>query len=287
MDTAQYPLFQISPSDFEKLALDLLRTEGGHYDATGRAEFDILGFRSAENGEKDRIAVEVKHRVHLKVDQVKIFVSKVNALPERFSTLVYLTSAPISPVQRHQIQRISEGLPGQQLRIIGQRELIAMLSKHRSIGDKYFKPAAAVKRKRMLTVGVSVLTIAFSIMSMVSMLWEGVIKPEPTSFEGRINSVEQNLRGLKSLEQSLQGLKAELQETSVETARVQLEYEEALKLKSFTEEEINRFKKAVSTTGTVDTFLNYFYGFLLGVFGSILATIITDRWKTWRSLNRS
>ncbi|MEW9902353.1 hypothetical protein [Pseudomonas putida] len=79
----------------------------------------------------------------------------------------------------------------------------------------------------------------------------------------------------------------ELQEKSAETARIQLEYEDALKLRSFTDEEIYRFKKAASITNAMETFLNYFYGFIIGVFGSILATIVTDRWKARRALNRS
>ncbi len=287
MDASQYPLFQIPPSEFEKLAIDLLNAEGGRYGPAGRAEFDILGRRAAESDEKGKIAIEVKHRVHIQIDQVKAFIERASALPEHFSNLVFLTSAPITSVQRQQINRIAESLSGRQLTVIGQRELEAMLAKHRTIADKYFKPAAADRRKRILTSFVAVLAVIFSTLSYFAQVWDQLYKPEPSSFESRIDSVEQNLRGLKSLEQSLQGLKAQLQETSAETARIQLEYEEALKLKSFTDEEINRFKKAASTTSAMDTFLNYFYGFLLGVSGSILATIITDRWKTWRALNRT
>ncbi|OAS08559.1 hypothetical protein AYO08_08270 [Pseudomonas putida] len=60
-----------------------------------------------------------------------------------------------------------------------------------------------------------------------------------------------------------------------------------LKLKSFTDQKINRFKKAASATNAMETFLNYFYDFIIGVFGSLLATIITDHWKARRALNRS
>ncbi|MGM3216470.1 hypothetical protein ACSQ5K_14760 [Pseudomonas sp. PhalM4] len=129
--------------------------------------------------------------------------------------------------------------------------------------------------------------VAFASLSLLSTAWKEVIDPQPFTFEDRINAVEQNLQSLKSLEESLNDLKGELQRKSAETAQIQLEYEEALKLRSFTDDEISRFKKAASSTNAMETFLNYFYGFIIGVFGSILATIITDRWKARRALNRS
>lgn len=109
----------------------------------------------------------------------------------------------------------------------------------------------------------------------------------PDAYEDRINEVEQDLQSLKSQEESLDVLQVERLYKSVETARIQLEYEEALKLRSFTHDEIDRFKRVASTANAMETFLNCFYGFIIGVFGLILATIITDRWKTRLALNRS
>ncbi len=127
---------------------------------------------------------------------------------------------------------------------------------------------------------VSVISLLFSIVPFTK-------DKERDSFESQIQAVEANLNSLKALERSLSALKKELQTTSEESARIKREYEEALKLKAITSEQLEQVKKAVSAQSASDTFLNYFFGFLLGVAGSVLATVITDRWKAKRALSGS
>ncbi|MBF8774090.1 hypothetical protein [Pseudomonas fulva] len=286
MNALRYPLFELSPSELEELSLDLLQAEGGAFEPAREAAFDIEGRRTA-NGRDEHIAVEVKHRTHFYIGQLKDFIAKVGGKASRFNMLIYITSAPISIRQRELIESTVGNSTTQNVAVIGQHELHSLLSKHPVIGEKYFKTAVAKKKRRTLIAAGSAVIVAFSSLSLISTAWKEVVNPQPFTFEDRINAVEQNLQSLRSLEESLQDLKLELQEKSAETARIQLEYEEALKLKSFTDEEINRFKKAASTTNAMETFLNYLYGFIIGVFGSILATIVTDRWKAMRALNRS
>lgn len=288
MTALRYPIFEISPREFEKLCLELLQAEGGSYSLGKQSAYDIEGMRLHAQGDEEKIAIEVKHRSHFQMQDLKQSISKIQKVPEKFDTFIYITSAPISARQQQETIHISVGNPsGLQIKVLGQQDLYALLSKHRAIADKYFKTATAKKNKRLLWLTSSTVMVVFSGLSLVSTTWKEMINHETTTFEDRIDAVEKNLRGLKSLEESLKDLKAELQEKSAESARIKLEYEEALKLQSFTEEEIDRFKKAASATSTTDTFLNYLYGFILGVFGSILATIITEQWKVRRALNRS
>ncbi|RFQ06044.1 hypothetical protein D0O09_02405 [Pseudomonas putida] len=287
MNALRYPLFELSASELEELSVDLLQAEGGTFELVRLAEYDIEGRRNSANGREELIAVEVKHRTHFHIGHLKEFMTKVGEHAGRFNVLIYITSAPISIRQRDLIESTVCRSPAQHVTVIGQHELHSMLSKHPAIGEKYFKAAVMKKKKRTFIAAGSGVIVAFASLSLLSTAWKEVVNPEPFTFEDRINAVEQNLQSLRSLEESLQDLKVELQEKSAETARIQLEYEEALKLKSFTDEEINRFKKAASTTNAMETFLNYFYGFIIGVFGSVLATILTDQWKARRALNRS
>ncbi|WP_049276017.1 hypothetical protein [Pseudomonas putida] len=287
MNALRYPLFELSATELEELSLDLLRADGGTFELVRLSAFDIEGRCRSANGKEELIAVEVKHRTHFHIGQLKEFISKIGELDARFNSLIYITSAPISNRQRDLIESTFSNSRSQHITVIGQHELHSMLEKHPAIGEKYFKAAVVKKKKRTFIAAGSGVIVAFASLSLLSTAWKEVVHPAHFTFEDRINEVVQNLQGLKALEDSLHDLKIELEEKSAETARIQLEYEQALKLKSFTDEEINRFKKAASTTNAVETFLNYFYGFIIGVFGSILATIITDRWKARRALNRS
>lgn len=287
MNTLRYPLFELSAVELEKLCLELLQAEGGQFELSRNSAFDIKGDRITGNAKQEHIAVEVKHRTHFHIQQLKDFIAKMDVQPEGFNSLIYMTSAPISIRQRDLIESSIPNTQTRQIKVVGQHELHALLSKHQAIGEKYFKTAVEKKKKRTFIAAGALVMVAFSTLSLVSATWKDVISPQPFTFEDRINEVEQNLQSLKSLEESLNDLKVELLHKSAETARIQLEYEEALKLRSFTDDEINRFKRAASTANAMETFLNYFYGFIIGVFGSILATIITDRWKARRALNRS
>jgi hypothetical protein len=284
----RYPIFEISPLEFEKLCLELLQAEGGSYSLGKQSAYDIEGMRLHAQGGEEKIAIEVKHRSHFQMQDLKKSISKIQTVSEKIDTFIYITSAPISAKQQQETnQKLIDNPSDLQIKVLGQQDLYALLSKHRKIADKYFKTATAKKNKRFFWLTSSTVMVVFSALSLVSTTWKEMMNHETTTFEDRIDAVEKNLRGLKSLEESLKDLKAELQEKSAESARIKLEYEEALKLQSFTEEEIDRFKKAASATSPTDTFLNYLYGFILGVFGSILATIITDQWKVRRALNRS
>lgn len=287
MNTLRYPLFELSAAELEGLCLELLQAEGGQFELSKDSAFDIKGARITANDKQEHIAVEVKHRTYFHIHQLKDFIAKMDAQAEGFNSLIYMTSAPISIRQRDLIESSIPNTQIRQIKVVGQHELHGLLSKHQAIGGKYFKTAVEKKKKRTFIAAGALVMVTFSTLSLVSATWKDVISPQPFTFEDRINEVEQNLQSLKSLEESLNDLKVELLHKSAETARIQLEYEEALKLRSFTDDEINRFKRAASTANAMETFLNYFYGFIIGVFGSILATIITDRWKARRALNRS
>ncbi|MFJ3117739.1 restriction endonuclease [Pseudomonas protegens] len=287
MNIQKFPIFELAPSDFEKLCVELFEAEGGKFRLVAHTDFDIEGRRLLPSGDIETFAIEVRHRSVFQIEALRRFISRIRDSGEKFDRLVFITSALIAGKQWLSVERVLSQELGRCTDVIGQAELFTLLKSHPKIAEKYFTKVSGKRRKLRWSLASSFGVVLVSITSMLSAILPIFNDANPTSFEEKIHSVEQNLAGLKSLENSLKDLKFELKSKSEESVRIKAEYEEALKLKSFTQDQMEQFKKAVNTQSATDTFMNYFLGFLLGVFGSILATVITDTWKTKRALVRS
>lgn len=171
--------------------------------------------------------------------------------------------------------------------LLGQQEVFQLLTKHSGVAAKYFKEVIKRVRQRRLMFVTSSAGVLVSVISLLFSIVPLTKDQERDSFESQIQTVESNLNNLKALERGLSALKKELRTTSEESARIKREYEEALKLKAITSEQLEKVKKAVSAQPASETFLNYCFGFLLGVASSVLATVITDRLKAKRALSGS
>ena len=169
--------------------------------------------------------------------------------------------------------------------MVDQKEIFNLLAKHPTVGAKYFKSVVQEVRRRRIAFAFSLIGVLASVLSLFLTIVPHKTDTDRDSFQSQIQAVESNLAGLKVLERSLSALKKELQATSEESARIKLQYEEALKLKAITAEQLEQIKKAVNAQSVTDTFWNYFFGFVMGVAGSMLATIIMDRWKARRALS--
>lgn len=283
-----FPIFELSPQDFEKLCLDLLKAEGGNLRLNSDEKnrwFDIAGERPSPDGKSRTVAIEVKHRTAFHPEGLRLFVDRLAKSDVRFDEYVFITSSPLTSAQLQAIHSEAIARSGLTIQLFGQQEVFQLLTKHSDIAAKYFKEVAQRVWLRRLHFIFGLVGVLASVVSLVFSVIPLTKEKERKSFESQIQAVEANLNSLKTLERNLSALKKELQTTSEESARIKREYEEALKLKAITAEQLEQIKKAVSTQSTGDTFLNYFFGFLLGVAGSILATVITDRWKAKRALS--
>lgn len=282
-----FPIFELSPQDFEKLCLDLLKADGGNLrlntDEKNRW-FDITGEMPSSEGKPRTVAIEVKHRTTFHPEGLRLFIDKLSKSNMRFDEYVFITSSPLTPAHLEAINSVAVKRSGISIQLLGQKDVFHLLSKHSDVAATYFKEVAQKVRKRRLTLWLSSVGVAVSVFSLLFAIIPFTKDKEQNSFENQIQAVESNLNSLRALESDLSALKKELQTTSEESIRIKREYEEALKLKAITAEQLEQVKKAVSAQSTTDTFLNYFFGFLLGVAGSILATVITDRWKAKRVL---
>ncbi|MCT8946812.1 restriction endonuclease [Pseudomonas iridis] len=282
------PIFELSQQDFEKLCLDLFTAEGGNYrlihDDKNRW-FDVSGEKAAANGISNTVAIEIKHRNAFHPESVRFFVDGLSKSNLHFDEYIFVTSAPITAEHRRTTNTRIISNSKFNIQLLGQQEILQLLLKHPKIASKYFKNVSQKIFQRRLAVATSSAGILASVLSLLLTFLPLTEDKEKSSFESQIQSVETNLQGLKEMERNLGALKKELQATSDESAQIKKDYEAALKLKAITSEQLEQINKAVNSQSATDTALNYFFGFLLGVAGSILATVITDRWKARRELS--
>lgn len=291
---SKYPLFDLSAAEFERLCVELLAREGMLYiGMESNLSFDFVAQSVLGNGSTRNTAVEVKHRKSFSMDDLKSFIDKVShAESSHFNYYVLMTSAPLNDAVSQQLathyNNQAEDPHALPFRVLGQTEILELLNKNPTVAEKFFKSV----RKRVVLQDVyawsSIVAMAFSVIAGIvgNFAWFHVgDQQEKTSFENQIIAVEQSLNGLRTLEQNLQKLKVEMEQTDQDSARIRKDYENALKLKSVTTEQLEQIKKAVVSQDTWDVAWNYFLGFILGIAASVLATVITDRWKKNKALS--
>jgi hypothetical protein len=69
-----------------------------------------------------------------------------------------------------------------------------------------------------------------------------------------------------------------------ERYRIKNEYEETLKLKDITEEQLSIIRKSLNTQNTSKMILNAILGFIFGVASSITGTVIYEKRKRYKML---
>jgi hypothetical protein len=289
-ETRPYPLYELSEGEFERLCVDLLVAADSNLtlSAAGSPRWvDAVGFRRTLQGEHS-VAVEVKHRTVFHPDGLRSFLERLSRENRKFDEYFFITSSPIPDgAQFVNLANVSNTLNAK-VEVMGQRELVALLNAHPVVAAKYFKSARDRLRRRKIAGTLSGVAMATALGGLTGALIPYVqSKREPQShLNEQVASVESSLARLNDVERSLEALKAELQQKSEESARVRREYEEAMKLQPVTAEQMAQVKKAVGSQSGMEIFRNYLFGFLLGVAGSVFATLITDWWKQRRALRR-
>jgi hypothetical protein len=285
----KYPLFELSPEQFEKLCIELVAAslEGDNAVLSEKPNWidAVIGSQSPSGAKT--VAVEVSHRTQFPPMGLNNFFERLLKEPRKFDEYVFITSSPLRQVHRQVLESATAKSLARPIRLLGQAEVVGLLDKHQDIAAKYFKTLSNRVRIRRLSEFTSILGVAISLFAFATSFYADRETPkEASAFSSQIASVEDSLTRLKSLEAGLQDLKSDLRSKSEESARVSKEYEEAMKLKALTKEQLEQVRLAIGSQSQWEVFLNYFFGFVLGVAGSVLATIITDRWKQRRVLTR-
>src|SRR5258708_17216627 len=285
-----YPFDELSPEEFERLCVDLLVAAYSDLSlstAESPKWIDAIGTRNTPRGAHS-VAVEVKHRSTFIPDVWRLFINRLSERDRKFGEYIFIPSSPIQdgPLQETKT-RAAKTLKAEIL-LLGRADVIILLNRFPVIAAKYFKNVWDRVRRRKVTSGIGVIAATLSVGGISSGLHSMFgLKPESKSqLSEQVKSVEDSLARLNDLELGLKALKVELQQKSDQTSRVTKEYDEAMKLKTLTTDQLNEVKKAVGFRGGMDILRDYFSGLFLGVAGSVLATVITDKWKRQRALSK-
>jgi len=90
----------------------------------------------------------------------------------------------------------------------------------------------------------------------------------------QINEVENAIQNLRNLENYLEKTKSNMIATEEAKIKIEEEYEKAKELEKLTDKQIEAISLAVNKITTDDIIKNYFWGFVLGVSGSLFASYI-------------
>lgn len=290
-DLQSYPLYELSSEEFEKLCIELILAADPSLTVANTLPskwVDAVGARKTVQG-NESVAIEVKHRSALSPDNLRLFLDRLAQRELWFDEFIFITSSPLEDKHKKLVDLKSAKALSASFRILGQQEVIQLLKNHPSIAKKYFKSVQKRVRSRKISAVMSVVTLVSSIGLLSNSLYAFLEPDEQTknSVSIQIKSVEESLSKLGDLEKGLKDLKKELQQKAEESVRVTAEYEQAMKLKELTAEQLEQVRNAVAGQSRWEIFKNYFFGFLLGVAGSVLATILTDKWKQRKELVRS
>lgn len=291
-DELKYPIFDLSPEDFEKLCLDLLNTTGiyrdlGLHNRDDNYLFaDIYGKIENKHGELVGVAIEVKHWLKMNISKFKNEVlQRIDRLKD-FTNIKFITSAKIENYQKDQINDIISPYKGWGLEIIDQSDLFKLLDLNPKIAEKYFKPVRKHNTLRTIQFSVSIMGAIGSILSVLIFGTLNIITPkeEVQTLDNKIQIVEQAITNINDLEGYLNKIKKDMRETKIDIDRIKREYEEVQELKKLTDEELAILNKALQKKSFIDVVLNYFFGFVLGVTASVIGGIIIERRRKLKRL---
>lgn len=292
----RYPIFQLSKSEFHEICNELLfDSESSHRsdrDCSWCNRVVAIDNSSQAGHFEDLNVYKFVHRIEFSVDEFKDFIDDcLKHWESDFKQLSFVTSAPIHDHYRFWIDdTLSKEFKRKNIwlnkgsdffKVIGQEKLFDLLDSKQGVASKYFENAMSRARTRKLMMHTSILVVALSTGWGAFKLHsaQNTLAKSESDFSTQIASVEDSLRKLRDLEAELQILKFEIQQKSVESIIITKEYEDALKLKSITSEQLEQIHKAVTTQGMFEFAMNFLVGIATGLATSFLYSIATDRWK--------
>ncbi len=274
----KYQLFDLTPQKFEEFCADLLNAEYQFdkfflTDGPNDQGVDILALKGIK-----KLAVQIKHRYKIPVGQLEREIERYKPLLEFHHEFIYLTSA-ILP------KEAIKKLESDKVKILSQNEIFELLDKHTDVAQRYFTVVERKIKKTRQWFSASVIGAIISlILSLSTFFLENKEKDKPLT--ERIDNVEQALKGIKGLEKDLESIKSDMIETDLENKKILAEYEKMKGLEDIVNEKKESLNIVLNYQPWYKTALNYFLGIITGIFTSIVASILYERWKLRKELNK-
>ena len=277
-------LFELSATDFERLCLRVLEKQGFQMlrsvESTADVGYDIQG-RYQEEDKSKEVAVIIKHKLTLTVHEIDKILQKLFEIMTFNDLYILMTSAPITQSHSEVLDKLAEKKAN--IRIIGQNELLNILSDFPDLVEDFFGPIRKKIRKKWFELIFSIAGASIGLIGVFFTVFQQIhIEGKP--LDERIAKVESAIRNIKDLEEYLVDIKDDMVRREREVNLINEQYAKAQELKALTENQMETIKKALSTQGWKDIAFNLTMGFLLGIGSSFVASILHGKWKHRRSL---
>jgi hypothetical protein len=209
----------LTPEEFEKLVADLLGASG-YTDVQvtggpGDKGIDIIARRDNET-----TAIQVKHKAHLKSDDIRRFVDKYFMDTSTPRSLVFVTSADLPPSAKN----ISDQLPpGHRFQLLGRQDVLRLLAAHSKVADRYF----GLVKRRLSSQRVQFIAGALGTVASVAALlfsFHSMLPPVEAPLDQRIQTVEKALTSIRDLETYLGKIKTDMVEKEKATQIINERY---------------------------------------------------------------
>jgi len=271
--------YKLMPTEFERLVADVL-AQSGYSDVKlvggpGDQGVDILANREGQS-----VAVQVKHKTRLSLQEINRFADWYFKNPSTPRTMIFVTSAELPPDAESQIKGIP---PGARLEIVDRRGLQQMLYAHRTASQQVMAEANKRLKSQKVRLWISATAGLFSILGTLLSQYPYVFHEKPP-LDRRIETVEKALGSMRDLEGYLADIKCDMEETQKATVAINQKYAEAKELEKLTAAQLAALQATLQVRDWKWTILNYVLGFVLGVASSLVASVLYSRWKQRRAL---
>ena len=277
-------LFELSASDFERLCLRILEKQGFQMlrsvEATIDVGYDLQGRYQEENKNKE-VAIIIKHKLNLTVHEIEKILQQLFKIMTFNDLYILMTSAPITKLHLAVFDNLPDKVPN--IQIIGQHELLKILSEFPELAEDFFGPITKQIRKKWFELIFSMTSVLIALIGVFFSVFQQ-IHVEQKPLDERIAKVESAIQNIKDLEEYLVDIKDDMVRTEREVTLINEQYAKAQELKALTENQMDTIKKALSTQGWKDIAFNLTMGFLLGIGSSFVASILYGKWRHRRSL---
>jgi hypothetical protein len=272
----KYNIFELSAIKFEELCADLLNAEYQFdkffiTDGPNDNGVDILALKGIK-----KLAIQIKHRYRIANSQLAKEIEKYKHLLEFHHEFIFMTSA-------HLAQDVKEDLESDKIKIISQQDILNLLEKHSDIAQRYFNIVEKKNKKNRQWLSTSIVGAIISII--LSLFTFNNDKKDKTLSE-RIDNVEQTLQGIKGLEKDLESIKSDMIETDTENKKIMAEYKKMKGLENIVKDNKETLNDILNYQPWYKKILSYVLVFITGICTSIFASILLEKWKLRRELNK-
>lgn len=277
MKYTQESLYQLTPQEFEVLCSQVITKILPSFE---NIKLNNMTYREVEvdisgtiNGEV--ALVEVKHRLKLSKQQIKHIFDRLKNSQHNPKHIILMTSALLSDIDLSQ----PIGYVGISCHYIGATDILKVLNES-SHEIPQLKQATKRSIHEKITLIVSSLAMALSV-SLLSYSFFGISHDANRApLEKRITTVENALSSLKGLESQLLDIKEDMIEKQKATEFINQEYKKAEELKKLTDTQLEAVKNALQFQSAKDNF----WSFIFGVFSSLVASVIYQKYERRQEL---